>query len=200
MYGNNAQGKTNILEAIYICSTTKSHRSNKDIELIKFNEREAHIKLFINKKDKEHRIDVHLRKNKTKGIAVDGIPIKRASELFGIFNVIFFAPEDLNIIKNGPSERRRFMDLEDISFDENLEETLDVWDEQLCLYGKEIIKKREEFIEQISEIIKPIHKNLTNNEEKIKIYYHKNVEIKDFEKALRKNRKNDLRYVSALPT
>lgn len=223
LYGNNAQGKTNILEAIYICSTTKSHRSNKDIELIKFNEREAHIKLFITKKDKEHRIDVHLRKNKTKGIAVDGIPIKRASELFGIFNVIFFAPEDLNIIKNGPSERRRFMDLEmcqldkiyvhnlinynkvlnqrnrvlkDISFDENLEETLDVWDEQLCLYGKEIIKKREEFIEQISEIIKPIHKNLTNNEEKIKIDYHKNVEIKDFEKALRKNRKNDLRYKS----
>ena len=223
LYGNNAQGKTNILEAIYICSTTKSHRSNKDVELIKFNEKEAHIKIFITKKDKEHRIDVHLRKNKTKGIAVDGIPIKRASELFGIFNVIFFAPEDLNIIKNGPAERRKFMDLElcqldkiyfhnlinynkvlnqrnrvlkDISYDADLEETLDVWDEQLVLYGKEIIKKREEFIEQISSIIKPIHKNLTNNEETIKIDYHKNVEIKDFEKVLKKNRKNDLRYKS----
>ena len=60
LYGNNAQGKTNILEAIYICSTTKSHRSNKDIELIKFDEREAHIKIFLEKKEKEYRIDVHL--------------------------------------------------------------------------------------------------------------------------------------------
>ena len=79
LYGNNAQGKTNILEAIYICSTTKSHRSNKDVELIRFGEREAHIKLFIEKKEKEVRVDVHLRKNKTKGIAVNGVPIKRAS-------------------------------------------------------------------------------------------------------------------------
>ncbi len=223
LYGNNAQGKTNILEAIYICSTTKSHRSNKDIELIKFNEKEAHIKLFLEKKDKEFRIDVHLRKNKTKGIAVNGIPIKRASELFGIFNVIFFAPEDLNIIKNGPSERRRFMDLElcqldkmyvhnlinynkvlnqrnrllkDISFNPKLEETLDVWDEQLVLYGKEIIKKREEFIKQISKIIKPIHEDLTNKEESIKIDYHKNTEIRNFEKNLKKNRSTDLKYKS----
>ena len=223
LYGNNAQGKTNILEAIYICSTTKSHRSNKDIELIKFNERESHIKIFLDKKDKEYRIDVHLRKNKTKGIAVNGIPIKRASELFGIFNVIFFAPEDLNIIKNGPSERRRFMDLElcqldkiyvhnlinynkvlnqrnrvlkDISFNPKLEETLDVWDEQLVLYGKEIIKKREEFIKEISKIIKPIHEDLTNKEETIKIDYHKNTEAKNFEKNLKRNRSNDLKYKS----
>lgn len=221
LYGNNAQGKTNILEAIYICSTTKSHRSNKDIELIKFDEREAHIKIFLDKKDKENRIDVHLRKNKTKGIAVNGIPIKRASELFGIFNVIFFAPEDLNIIKNGPSERRRFMDLElcqldkmyvhnlinynkvlnqrnrllkDISFNPKLEETLDVWDEQLVLYGKEIIKKREEFIKQISKIIKPIHEDLTNKEEAIKIDYQKNTEVKNFEKNLKRNRSNDLKH------
>lgn len=221
LYGNNAQGKTNILEAIYICSTTKSHRSNKDIELIKFDEREAHIKIFLDKKYKEHRIDVHLRKNKTKGIAVNGIPIKKASELFGIFNVIFFAPEDLNIIKNGPSERRRFMDLElcqldkmyvhnlinynkvlnqrnrllkDISFNPKLEETLDVWDEQLVLYGKEIIKKREEFIKQISKIIKPIHEDLTNKEEAIKIDYQKNTEVKNFEKNLKRNRSNDLKH------
>ena len=223
LYGNNAQGKTNVLEAIYICSTTKSHRSNKDVELIRFDEKEAHIKLFLEKKEKEYRIDVHLRKNKTKGIAVNGIPIKRASELFGIFNVIFFAPEDLNIIKNGPSERRRFMDLElcqldkmyvhnlinynkvlnqrnrllkEISFDPKLIDTLDVWDEQLVLYGKEIIKKREDFIKQISKIIKPIHEDLTNKEETIKIDYQKNTEIKTFERNLKKNRSTDLKYKS----
>ncbi len=223
LYGNNAQGKTNILEAIYICSTTKSHRSNKDIELIKFDEKESHIKIFLEKKDKEYRIDVHLRKNKTKGIAVNGIPIKRASELFGVFNVIFFAPEDLNIIKNGPSERRKFMDLElcqldkmyvhnlinynqvlnqrnkllkDINFNPKLEETLDLWDEQWVLYGKKIIKKREEFIKELSKIIKPIHEDLTNKEETIKIDYHKNTEIKNFEKNLKRNRSNDLKYKS----
>ena len=91
LYGKNAQGKTNVLEAIYLCSTTKSHRSSKDAELIKFENNEGHIKLFINKKGREYRIDIHLRKNKSKGIAINGIPIKKASELFGIFNVIFFS-------------------------------------------------------------------------------------------------------------
>ena len=112
LYGNNAQGKTNILEAIYMCSTTKSHRSNKDFELINFDSDEGHIKLHINKNGREQRIDIHLRKNKSKGIAINGIPIKKASELFGVFNVIIFSPEDLNIIKNGPSERRKFIDME----------------------------------------------------------------------------------------
>ena len=172
LYGDNAQGKTNILEAIYICSTTKSHRGGKDKEVIKFGCDDAHIKIYINKKNKEYRIDIHLKKNKSKGIAINGIPIKKASELFGIFNVVFFSPEDLNIIKNGPSERRRFTDLElcqldklyvynllnynkilnqrnkllkDLYFKPDLEETLDVWDLQLAKYGSEVIKRRSEF-------------------------------------------------------
>ena len=173
LYGNNAQGKTNILEAIYMCSTTKSHRSNKDFELINFDSDEGHIKLHINKNGREQRIDIHLRKNKSKGIAVNGIPIKKASELFGVFNVIIFSPEDLNIIKNGTSERRKFIDMElcqldkiyvynlvnynkvlsqrnqllkDLYFKPELKQTLDVWDMQLAKYGCEIIKRREEFI------------------------------------------------------
>ena len=112
LYGNNAQGKTNVLESIYVCSTTKSHRTNRDSELINLDSSEAHIKIYIEKKSREHRIDIHLRKNKTKGIAIDGIPIKKASELFGLFNVVIFSPEDLDIIKKGPSERRRFIDME----------------------------------------------------------------------------------------
>ena len=184
LYGNNAQGKTNILEAIYMCSTTKSHRSNKDFELINFDSDEGHIKLHINKNGREQRIDIHLRKNKSKGIAVNGIPIKKASELFGVFNVIIFSPEDLNIIKNGPSERRKFIDMElcqldkiyvynlvnynkvlsqrnqllkDLYFKPELKQTLDVWDMQLAKYGGEIIKRREEFIKEISNILIPIH-------------------------------------------
>ncbi len=111
-YGDNAQGKTNILEAVYVSGTTKSHRSSKDRELICFSEEEAHICTLMERKGIEHKIDMHLRKNRSKGIAIDGIPIKKASELFGIIHFVFFSPEDLSMIKNGPSERRRFLDME----------------------------------------------------------------------------------------
>ena len=112
IYGDNAQGKTNILESMYVCATSKSHRGSKDREIIRFDNDESHIKVNVKKNDMNYRIDMHLKKNKPKGIAVNGIPIKRAVELFGILNIVFFSPEDLNIIKNGPSERRRFIDME----------------------------------------------------------------------------------------
>ena len=163
LYGDNAQGKTNILEAVYVCSTTKSHRGSKDREMIHFEEDESHIKLKVIKSDVPYRIDMHLKKNKPRGIAINGIPIRRASELFGIVNVVFFSPEDLNIIKNGPSERRRFLDLElcqlnklyvhnlvqynkvllqrnkllkELYFRPEYEETLDIWDLQLVQWVK----------------------------------------------------------------
>ncbi len=221
LYGNNAQGKTNILEAVYICSATKSHRSSKDTELIKFDEDEGHIKIIIEKKGREHRIDIHLRKNKSKGIAVDGIPIKKASELFGVFNVIFFSPEDLNIIKNGPAERRRFIDMElcqldkiyvyhlmnynkiliqrnkllkDLYFRPDLRDTLDVWDRQLADYGSKIIKRRETFIKNIGEIMNPIHRALTNEKESIEIYYQKNCREDVLYEQILENRERDIRY------
>lgn len=221
LYGKNAQGKTNVLEAIYVCSTTKSHRSSKDMELINFDKKEGHIKLFIEKKDREYRIDVHLRKNKSKGIAINGIPIKKASELFGIFNVILFSPEDLNIINNGPAERRKFIDMElcqidkiyvfnlinynkilnqrnqllkDIYFKPELKETLDIWDIQLAEYGSKIIKKREQFIENINQIIKPIHSKLTNKKENINILYKKNCLEDELYEQIIFARERDLKY------
>lgn len=221
LYGKNAQGKTNILESVYLCSTTKSHRCNKDAEMIKFNQDEGHIKLFINKNEREYRIDIHLRKNKSKGIAINGIPIKKASELFGIFNVIFFSPEDLNIIKNGPAERRRFIDMElcqldkiyvynlinynkvlnqrnqllkDIYFRPDLKDTLDVWDMQLAEYGSKVIKKRIEFIEKINKIINPIHKELTDGKEDIKVIYNKNCEEEMLYEKILENRERDIKY------
>ena len=112
LFGDNAQGKTNTLEAIYVCGTTKSHKGCKDKELIKIGENESHIRMIVNKNGVDRKIDMHLRKNKTKGVAIDGIPIKKSIELCGLINIIFFSPENLNIIKNGPSERRRFIDME----------------------------------------------------------------------------------------
>ena len=112
LYGDNAQGKTNILEAIYVAATTKSHRGSKDKEIVNFDKEEAHIRIYVERDGVESRIDMHLRKNKSKGIAIDGQKLKKAAELLGLCNVVFFSPEDLGIIKNGPSERRRFVDME----------------------------------------------------------------------------------------
>ena len=108
LYGDNAQGKTNILEAIYVAATTKSHKGSKDREIVNFDKEEAHIRTYLEKDGKEIRVDMHLRKSKSKGIAIDGQKIKKAADLLGLCNVVFFSPEDLGIIKNGPSERRRF--------------------------------------------------------------------------------------------
>lgn len=223
LYGKNAQGKTNVLESIYVCSTTKSHRSNRDAELINLDSDEAHIKLFIEKNNREQRIDIHLRRNKTKGIAINGIPIKKASELFGVFNVVIFSPEDLDIIKKGPAERRKFIDMElcqldkiyvynltnynkiitqrnkllkDIYFRPELKQTLEVWDSQLAEYGSKIIERRSKFIKEINDIIKPIHKELTGGLEDINIIYNKNCEAENLLKSLEENRERDIKYKS----
>lgn len=221
LYGDNAQGKTNILESIYVCGTTKSHKNSRDRDIIRFGNDESHIKMFIEKDNITHRIDMHLKKNKNKGIAVDGIPLKKSSELFGIVNIIFFSPEDLNIIKNGPAERRKFIDMElsqldkiylynlmnynkileqrnkllkDIHFnsDRALYDTLDVWDCQLIDFGIKIIKRREEFINDIHDIIKNIHLNLSGNKEELDLVYEPNININDFEKKLISNRERDI--------
>ena len=219
-YGDNAQGKTNILESVYVCCTTKSHKGSKDKEMIRFGEDEAHIKLTVRKQDVPYRIDMHLKKNKAKGIAINGIPIRKASELFGIVNVVFFSPEDLNIIKNGPAERRRFLDLElcqlnklyvhgliqynrvvtqrnkllkELSFHPEYEETLDIWDLQLAQYGRQVIEYRTDFVKQLNEMIVGIHNQLSGGKEHLEIFYEPNVEAEHLEDALAKNRDSDLR-------
>ena len=133
-YGDNAQGKTNILEAAYLSGTTKSHKGSRDKEMIRFGEKESHIRTVVQKKEKEYQIDMHLRKSGSKGVAVNKIPIKKASELFGILNIVFFSPEDLNIIKNGPAERRRFIDLELCQLDK-------LYVHDLIQYNKAILQR-----------------------------------------------------------
>ena len=225
LYGNNAQGKTNILEAVYVCCTTKSHRGSKDREMIRFQNDESHIKLTVRKRDVPYRIDMHLKKNKAKGVAINGIPIRRASELFGIVNVVFFSPEDLNLIKNGPAERRKFIDLElcqlnklyvhslvsynrvllqrnkllkELFFHPEYEETLDVWDMQLVQYGKEVIRFREEFIGQLNEMICEIHRKLSGGKETLKIVYDPNSGAEELEAGLARSRSQDVKQKTTL--
>ena len=220
LYGNNAQGKTNILEAAYLCGTTKSHRGSRDKEMIRFEENESHIRTIVKKNEKEYQIDMHLRRNGAKGVAVNKIPIKKASELFGILNIVFFSPEDLNIIKNGPGERRRFIDLElcqldklylsdlssynkvlnqrnkllkDINFRQDLIDTLPIWDMQLLEYGRRIIQKRKKFIEELNEIISEIHFNISGGKEKLILKYEPNIDDIFFEDELLRCRNKDLK-------
>lgn len=219
-FGDNAQGKTNILESVYLCGTSRSHKGSKDKEMIRFGQEEAHICMWLEKKETEFRIDMHLKKNKAKGIAVGGVPVKKAGELIGIGNFIFFSPEDLSIIKNGPSERRRFLDMElcqldkiylfhltsytkalaqrnrllkDIVFHPEYEEMLDVWDQQIVRYGKELIARRGQFIRELSSILGEIHWKLSGGREELTVSYEKNAEEKLFETDLKKSREKDLR-------
>lgn len=220
LYGDNAQGKTNILEAIYVSATTKSHKGSKDKEIINFDKEEAHIRTYLEKENVETRVDMHLRKNKSKGIAIDGQKIKKAADLMGLLNVVFFSPEDLSIIKDGPAERRRFSDMElcqldsfylynlnhynkiigqrnkllkDMYFQPELKETLNIWDSQLVSFGSKIIERREQFVKQLGDIIFDIHKKLSGGKEELVIAYEPDVSIEDFEKQMKYNQDKDIR-------
>ncbi len=222
-YGANAQGKTNILEAVYLAGTSKSHRGTRDRDMIRMGESEAHIRMHVDKNDSDYRIDMHLRKNKSKGIAIGGVPIRRAGELFGIVNIVFFSPEDLNIIKNGPSERRRLVDrilceidriymsdltqygkclnqrnrlLHDLYFNPSLESELPVWDEQLVNYGCRIIAKREEFVRMLEDIASEIHTELTGEKEKLTLVYEPNVTVEEFADKVARSRDADRKIKS----
>ena len=218
-FGENAQGKTNILEALFVCGTTRSHRSAKDREMILFGEEEAHIRMQLKRREIDYRIDLHLKKNKAKGIAVNGVPVRKASELIGICNFVFFSPEDLGIIKNGPGERRRFLDLElcqleqmyvhalanynralmqrnrllkDMAFRPDYKDTLGVWDEQLAEYGGNVIRSRAAFVERLNGVIREIHSKLSGQREEIEIVYEKNCSSEEFRDRLSSDREKDL--------
>lgn len=220
LYGDNAQGKTNVLESLYVSGTTKSHKGSKDREMIQFEENEAHIKTIVEKNSLENQIDIHLKKNSSKGIAVNRIPIRKAGELFGILNLIFFSPEDLNIIKDGPSQRRRFLDMElsqidkiylhhltkynkilqqrnkllkDIYFRPELKDTLAVWDEQLILYGVKIIERRSQFLTELNEIVCDIHKSISGGRENLVLQYEPSAEAECLRRELSGAQEKDLR-------
>lgn len=219
LYGDNAQGKTNILEALYYCGMTKSHKGSKEKEIIRINQKEAHIRMFVEKKGVTRKIDMHLKRNKAKGVAIDGIPIRKSSELIGMVNIVFFSPEDLGIIKHGPSERRRFIDMElcqldkvyfhdlakynqiinqrnnllkQISFEKSLLETLDIWDEQLIEYGSRIIQRRKQHIENLNEIVMPIHEKLSGGKEHLVLQYEANTSDEEFALRVKQSRERDL--------
>ena len=218
IHGDNAQGKTNILEALYMIATTKSHRGVHDRDMIRFGEKEGHIRTVIIKNGIDYQVDMHLRSGAGKGIAINGQRIKRAAELIGLLHIVFFSPEDLTIVKNGPAHRRHFMDVElcqldqsylhnlsqynkivdqrnkllrDIAYEPSLEITLDVWDGQLAEYGQKIIARRREFIGKLNEMIGGIHDGLSGGKEKLSIAYEPNVREDEIAQKLASSRERD---------
>ncbi len=195
-YGENAQGKTNIIEAIFLCSMGKSFRAKQDKEMIKLDKKNANVEIEFFKSDRDSKIKIQLSNKKE--VFINGIKIKKLSELLGNLNIVMFTPDDINILKGGPQNRRRFLDimisqlkpnymhtlslyaktleqrnnyLKQIKEENKSEELLDIWDEKLAEYAFIISKYRNEFINKIINKIKKIHSEITNNKEEIKIEY-----------------------------
>lgn len=216
-YGDNAQGKTNILESMYMCATGRSQRTHISKELINFGCNSAHIQLTVNKDTFTDKINIHIKSNNKKGIAINNIPVRNVNELFGTVNIIFFSPEDLMLIKEGPSQRRKYMDIElcQLSriYADNLSRyyrilkernlllkenpdimTLEVYDMQLVDYGIKIINDRIKFIDDISKRADIIHRDITSDKEKLEVKYSPNVLAQDFAKKIQANREKDIYY------
>ena len=218
--GDNAQGKTNILEAIYYCAFAKSHRTSKDKELINWNGEHAFISVDVGRERLDKRIDISILKDGKKSIRINKIKIKKIGELFGNFNVVMFSPEDLRIIKDSPGVRRKFIDMElcqlnpkyyynlvqynKVLNERNIllrnrstsSEMLEIYDMQLVEFGYNIIRERIKYIESLNKYAEKIHSDITSGKEKINFKYISTIKdlenIKEnFYTLLEKNRSKD---------
>ena len=217
-YGENAQGKTNIIEAIFLCSMGKSFRAKQDREMIRLNCNNAIVEVEYNKIDRDGKIKIQIRNKKN--ILVNGVKIKKLSELLGNLNVVIFTPDDINILKGGPQNRRRFLDimisqlkpnymhnlslysktleqrnnyLRQIKEEQKSEAMLDIWDEELVKYAIVISNYRKEFMEKIKNKIKKIHNEITDNKEDINIEYITECDEKEkYLSLLKQRRKLDI--------
>ncbi|WP_430884517.1 DNA replication/repair protein RecF [Fusibacter sp. JL216-2] len=204
--GNNAQGKTNLLESIYVTGFGKSFRTNRDKDLVRMNEDQAHVRVHGIKAYTDVTVDFRLNKQSEKDIRVNGNRLQKRSDLFGALNIVLFSPEDLRLIKEGPSERRKFIDrelsqmsprycqalmeymrimgqrnelLKQIPYKKSMESMLPVWDEKLAKAGTDVIMRRFKFIKRLSEIAYDIHSGITDEKEELKIEYLSNISVKN---------------------
>ncbi len=207
--GQNASGKTNLLESIYCCGIGKSPRTNKYKDMIKWGEDVSYIKIILRKNKTSHTIEFSIDNQDKKRISIDGIPLVKLGDIIGILNIVFFSPDEMKLIKESPQERRRFADISlsqqnkkyfyslskynNILAQRNklLKEHRDVkalpemlygWDVQLAEHGAYIIKKRYEFIEKIQVFAKKIHYELTSNLEDLTLEYESRVEYGEYDK------------------
>ena len=196
--GNNAQGKTNILEAIYMCAVGKSHRFAKDVEILFFGKYGYFIEINLIKNKRSYKIKVEFSTKTGKRIKVGGIELKKIGDLLGKLVVVMFSPEDLRMVKESPLYRRRFIDilicqlhvsylfdlqqyhkvldqrnnlLKQIKNKPTLETTLGIWDDKLIEAGSRVVLRRIEFVEKIVREGKKIHNKLTLDKEELNVKY-----------------------------
>ena len=214
-YGNNAQGKTNILEALYYSALGRSFRTYKDSELIKFEKDVAKINVFYEKNNRDNEIEIILKKNEKKTIKLNQIKVNKNSELLGNLNIVIFSPDDIIILKQAPALRRKFLDIlisqlkpkfvyvlseynkvleqrNAVLKSKNID-TIDIWNEQLAVLSEKVYEYRRMYIDKLGEKLEKIHPLVTNNKENIKILYKTKFTNKDdFLKLLDKNLQVDL--------
>jgi len=222
LVGDNAQGKTNLLEAIYLTCVGRGWRTRKDKEMINFAAEHATVKTATAKNFGDINVEVNIPKQNKKTIKINNIPIQKMGELMGQVNCVFFSPDELRLIKEAPSDRRRFLDIDISQIDktyfysllryhkilaqrnallksgsnDDISSGLEIWDKELAKAGAYIIKKRIEFLELLKPITERIHSALASNKESIELTYEKSIESIDensFLKALEKSKNNDLR-------
>lgn len=214
-FGNNAQGKTNILEALYFSALGRSFRTSKENELIKFNNEISKIVIDYEKKDRENQIEINLNKNYKKVIRLNGIKINRNSELIGNLNLVIFSPDDILILKQAPILRRKFLDIlisqlkpnyvyilaeynkvleqRNANLKTKNTDMIEIWDEQLANHAEKIFEYRKTYIQKLQEKMEIIHPNLTNGKEKISIKYKTCfINKNDYLIKLKHNLQNDL--------
>jgi DNA replication and repair protein RecF len=224
IFGDNAQGKTNFLEAVYFCAFGRSLRARMDSELVCWGENAAHIRLHTERAGMRTMLDAALElqgKKAVKSISADFIPVRHMKDLFGRLLVVMFSPEDLRLIKAGPSERRRFMDMEICQLspvyysdlreyfralkqrnallkilqkDRNnpMRDSLSVWDEQLTNFGLRIIKTRQNFVKKIDETASQIHANITQGAEELRLVYKAGISPENYAAVLQKSHEKDI--------
>ncbi len=205
IYGENAQGKTNILESIWLFTGCKSFRGSKDNELIKFNEDFAKINLEFSDNSREKKSEIIIT-DKKKNAFLNGVSLRSTAELIGSFYAVIFSPVHLSLIKDGPAARRKFLDtalcqlkpsyaqnlagykrtliqrnalLKDLHLNSQLYDMLDTWDDQLARYSACVIKERLNYIDLLSEYSKDIYSGISENKENFSVFYSKNIS-KDF--------------------
>lgn len=191
LQGRNAAGKTNVLEAVGILSYGKSFRTQKDAECIRDGSETAYIKGGISTRQGAMQIEALLSAAEKKSLRVNGQPVRRMGELFGNFIAVVFCPEDLKILKESPSLRRRFIDMEISKLhpayfyelqdygkalaqknallksripENQLKKLVSIYNEQLAAHGEKIIKARQTFLTRLHDVGRDIHRDLSGGE------------------------------------
>lgn len=223
LVGKNAQGKTNVLEAIFYAVIGKSFKTSKEKEIIMWGENKAYICGEFSKKYRDEKIEIFFDENKKKSIKVDDISIHKIGELMGVTNAVFFSPDELKLVKESPDERRRFMNIDisqtnkryfymigryekvlasrnkllKSSSDINvIKETIDIWDRALAELAEKIFLERKKFIEELSPYAKLAHQYISNGKEELEVKYVSSFEDNYCEKMLKylaKNLEKDFR-------